>query len=62
MCNTFNLKKGCKDCPFKKGNSYLHLDGLKARFDQATKQDMSFHVTRQWIMMFIENTEKYRTK
>ncbi|AWL27180.1 hypothetical protein DJ533_00410 (plasmid) [Acinetobacter defluvii] len=42
MCNTFNLKKACKDCPFKKGNTYLHPEGLKERFNHVTKQDRSF--------------------
>ena len=42
MCKTFSLKKACKDCPFKKGNSYLHPEALKMRIDQVTKKDQSF--------------------
>ena len=42
MCKTFKLKKACQDCPFKKGNAYLHPEGLKMRIDTVTKQDQSF--------------------
>lgn len=29
MCDNFKLKSACKDCPFKKGNGYLHPDRVK---------------------------------
>lgn len=40
--NFFNLVKACKDCPFKKGNAYLHPEGLMMRIEQVRDQDLSF--------------------
>ncbi len=38
----FNLVKACKDCPFKKGMTYLTEQGLMERIDDVRHNDASF--------------------
>lgn len=38
----FNLVKACKDCPFKKGMTYLRGEGVLERIDDVRKRDRSF--------------------
>lgn len=38
----FNLVKACKDCPFKKGKSYLSEKGLMERINDVKHHDKSF--------------------
>lgn len=40
--NFFNLVKACKDCPFKKGQSYLSREGLLLRIEQVRSEDLTF--------------------
>jgi hypothetical protein len=38
----FNLVKACKDCPFKKGNTYLSGEGIMMRIEHVRDQDLTF--------------------
>ena len=47
--NAFSLKSACKDCPFKKGNSYLNRNRVLEIYNYLAKDDLLFpcHKTTQ---------------